>query len=160
MRSANLARANEPVERADDFLDRRPRVESVELEQVDVVRAEAAETTLDGAEQIVPRRADVVRPAAAAEGGLGGDEQLVATALDRLAEDFFRGAFGVDVRESNMFSPASRQTSTSRVASATSVSPHASNSSVVPPKVPLPKLRAGTIRPERPSWRYSMVFTL
>src|SRR4051794_1334472 len=58
--------------------------------------------------------------------------------------------------ESNMVRPASRQMSTSRVASATSLAPHALNSSPPPPKVPVPKLRTGTFRPEPPSCLYSI----
>src|SRR3977135_465941 len=53
---------------------------------------------------------------------------------------------------SNMLTPASRQTSTSRVASATSLEPHAlKNSLLPPPKVPVPKLSKGTLKPELPS---------
>ena len=56
--------------------------------------------------------------------------------------------------ESNMVRPASRQMSTSRVASATSLAPHALNNSPPPPNVPVPKLSAGTFNPEPPSWRF------
>ena len=57
---------------------------------------------------------------------------------------------------SNMVRPASRQMSTRRVASATSVLPQAPNSSPLPPKVPVPKLRTGTLKPELPRKRYSI----
>ena len=43
------------------------------------------------------RRADVVGPVAEAEGRLGRDENLVAAALDRLAEDVLGHAVGIDV---------------------------------------------------------------
>src|SRR5581483_11054775 len=59
--------------------------------------------------------------------------------------------------ESNMLSPASRQTSTRRVASVTSVEPHALNTSPRPPNVPVPKQSAGTLKPDFPSCRNSMV---
>src|ERR1017187_7738689 len=53
--------------------------------------------------------------------------------------------------------PASMQMSTTLRASAmSSVAPHASKNSSWPPKVPQPKQSSGTLRPERPSWRYSM----
>src|SRR5580692_6107222 len=53
--------------------------------------------------------------------------------------------------ESNMVRPASRQTSTSRVASATSLAPQALKNSLPPPKVPVPKLKTGILSPEAPS---------
>src|SRR5450432_247678 len=55
-----------------------------------------------------------------------------------------------------MLSPASRQMSTRRVASATSVVPQARKRSPLPPKVPVPKLSAGTFKPEPPSCLYSI----
>src|SRR5580765_703528 len=57
---------------------------------------------------------------------------------------------------SNMLTPASRQMSTRRVASLTSVAPHALKNSLPPPKVPVPKLRTGTLKPESPSRRNSI----
>ena len=57
-----------------------------------------------------------------------------------------------------MFNPASRQMSTRRVASETSVrAPGFEKLSPPPPKVPVPKLKTGTFRPEPPSCLYSMV---
>src|ERR1700684_1566998 len=52
--------------------------------------------------------------------------------------------------------PASRQTSTSLVASSTPLSPQARKNSLPPPNVPAPKLRAETFKPECPSCRYSI----
>src|ERR1700683_798018 len=49
-----------------------------------------------------------------------------------------------------MFSPASRQISTSRVASATSLAPQALKKSVPPPNVPVPKLSTGTFKQSVP----------
>src|ERR1035441_1931039 len=46
--------------------------------------------------------------------------------------------------------------SRSRRASSTSVAPHALKNSVPPANVAVPKLRAGTLRPEPPKSRYSM----
>src|SRR5271168_4374601 len=60
---------------------------------------------------------------------------------------------------SNRLTPASRQISTSRVASATSLAPHALKNSLPPPKVPVPKLNTGTLRPEPPRIRYSIIAT-
>src|SRR5215470_7827145 len=52
--------------------------------------------------------------------------------------------------------PASRQTSTRRVASATSLAPHALKNSLPPPKVPVPRLSTGTLKPDPPSRLYSI----
>src|SRR5687767_5993727 len=46
--------------------------------------------------------------------------------------------------------------STRREASATSLAPQAPKNSPFPPKVPVPKVSAGTLKPEPPSFRYSM----
>src|SRR6266542_376984 len=59
--------------------------------------------------------------------------------------------------ESTRVRPASRQISTRRVASATSLSPQALNNSLPPPKVPVPRLNTGTLKPDPPSSRYSIV---
>src|SRR5258708_377028 len=58
--------------------------------------------------------------------------------------------------ESNIVSPASRQMSTSRVASATSLAPQDLKNSLPPPNVPVPRLNAGTLNPEPPSCLYSI----
>src|ERR1700691_4687759 len=57
---------------------------------------------------------------------------------------------------SNRLTPASKQTSISRLASAAWVEPHALKKSVAPPTCPVPKESAETLRPEPPSSRYSM----
>ena len=54
-----------------------------------------------------------------------------------------------------MVSPASRQMSTSRVASAASLSPNPLKAPS-PPNVAVPRLRTGTLKPEAPSCRCSM----
>ena len=58
---------------------------------------------------------------------------------------------------SNMLTPASRQMSIRRRACATSVLPQALNSGPLPPKVPVPKLSTGTVMPDAPRRRYSMM---
>src|SRR5271165_4144842 len=50
-----------------------------------------------------------------------------------------------------MVRPASSEMSTSLVASSTSVTPQALKNSLLPPKVPVPRQRAGTLKPEPPS---------
>ena len=94
---ADLAGPHQVVERAQHLLDRRHGVEAVELVEVDVVGAEPAQARLDRPDQVVARRADVVGAGAEAEGPLGGDDHLVAAALDRLAQDLLGHAVRVDV---------------------------------------------------------------
>jgi hypothetical protein len=57
---------------------------------------------------------------------------------------------------SKSVTPASRQMSTSRRASAASVLPHAPNRGPLPPNVPAPNASAGTFSPDAPSRRYSI----
>src|ERR1035438_682 len=59
-----------------------------------------------------------------------------------------------------MFKPASRHMSTRRVASGTSLFPHAAKSSPLPPNVPVPSVNTGTFNPEPPSCLYSILFEL
>src|SRR5260221_1081613 len=54
-----------------------------------------------------------------------------------------------------MLTPASRQTSTRRFASATSLAPQALKNALPPPNVPVPNVSAGTIKPDAPSCLYS-----
>src|SRR6185369_10597303 len=54
-----------------------------------------------------------------------------------------------------MLTPASRQMSTRRFASATSLAPQALKNSLPPPNVPVPNVSAGTIKPDAPSCLYS-----
>src|SRR5580700_6552409 len=56
-----------------------------------------------------------------------------------------------------MVRPASRQISTKCVASLTSVEPQALKNSFFPPNVPVPNVRTGTLKPDPPSNRYSIV---
>lgn len=123
---------------------------------VDVMDGEAAESVFAGLDQMVTRGADVVGAVAHGERGFCGDENAIALAGDGLAEDFFGEAFGVDVSGSKRLTPASRQMSTRRVASPTSLAPQALKNSLPPPNVPAPKLSTGTCWPERPSCLNSM----
>ena len=94
---ADFAGADEPVEGLENFFDGRHRVEGVELIDIDVVGLQAAETGVDGIEQVIARGADIVGAGAHPEGALGGDDDFLAAALESMAEDFFGHAGGVDV---------------------------------------------------------------
>ena len=62
--------AHQLVERLQRFLDRRQRIEPVDLEQVDVVGAEPPQAVFDRLNQVKARRADAIRSRAAAERAL------------------------------------------------------------------------------------------
>ncbi len=94
---AELAGPYEVVEGGEHLLDRGSGVEGVQVEEVDVVRAEAAQGPVDGGDQPGARGARVGRSVARREPGLGGDDHLVAPAPDRGAEYLLRRAAGVDV---------------------------------------------------------------
>src|SRR5262250_390871 len=79
--------------------------------------------------------------------------RLPAIAWPRISSDI---PFEYTSAVSKRFTPASRQMSTSRVASATSELPHALKNSLPPPNVPVPKERTGTSKPDEPNCLYSM----
>ncbi|MHC2389353.1 hypothetical protein ACVIHB_004169 [Bradyrhizobium liaoningense] len=95
---ADLAGTHEHVECCEQLFRRGEGVEAVQLEQVDVVGAEPAQRTVDGREQMLPRRADIVGTLAEAEGRLGRNQNLVAAALDRFAEHPLGFAERIDIR--------------------------------------------------------------
>ena len=153
---ADLAGSHEVIEGAEDLLDRREGVEPVELEEIDVVGAQSPKAGVNGADEMKPRRADVVRIPAMTKTGLRGDEHAIAPGGDGSAEDLFRLPIRVQSALSNMLSPASRHTSTRRVASATATAPQGLKNSLPPPNVPVPRVSTGTKRPDPPSCLNSM----
>src|SRR3569623_3216002 len=80
-----------------------------------------------------------------------------ATALPRISSESPREYTSAVAKK---VMPTSRHMSTMRLAWATSVLPHLLKNSPLPPKVPVPKLSTGTLRPERPSCRYSIAVLL
>ncbi len=94
---ADLAAAEQIVERAQGFFHRGQGVEAVHEVQIDVIGAEPFQAGLAGAYQVVARGALVIRPLAGGKGRLGGNQQLVAPALDGLAENFLGSALGIDI---------------------------------------------------------------
>ena len=97
---ARLAGPHDVVQRFQGLLDRRVRVEPVDLVEVDVVGPEPSEGGVDGLEQVLAGQAAVVRPVGHGEERLGGDHHLVARreVVERAADDLLADAAGVHVR--------------------------------------------------------------
>ena len=94
---AHLALADKGVQRLLHLLDRRQRVEAVQVVNVHIIGAQAAQTGFERPPQTVARRARVVRPVAQAKGRFGRNQRPVAFALERLAQHLFRAALRVNV---------------------------------------------------------------
>ena len=80
---ADLAGAHQIVERAQGLVERRERVEAVQLVEVDVVELQAAQAGLDLVDDMVSALAAAVGLLAHHAGGLGGDDDLVARQFQR-----------------------------------------------------------------------------
>src|SRR5579883_2226336 len=93
----NLAAAHEPVERVKRLLYRRRSVEPVHMVDVDVIRAEPPQTPFQLLDQVVARRADIIRPLAESKGRLCRNQQLVSFAGDRFAGDLLRKTVRIDI---------------------------------------------------------------
>src|SRR5215831_6076053 len=93
----DFAAADQLLQRGENFFHRRFRVVTVELEEIDIVGAEAAQTAFYRADEVKTGGSHFVHPLAATEGRLRGDQNLVAAALDSRTQDFLRFASGVDV---------------------------------------------------------------
>src|SRR6202789_893200 len=94
---ADLAGANELIERGERFLDGSVVVLAVQLEQVDRFDLEPLERAFRRLQKMLARRPVVIRTVAQREFRLGGKEHAIALALDRLAQDLLGEAGRVDV---------------------------------------------------------------
>jgi hypothetical protein len=65
---------------------------------VDVINAETPQARVTGPEQVMARRADIIRTFAESKGRLGRNQELVALALYDLAQNFLGKPIRVDVR--------------------------------------------------------------
>src|SRR5581483_838300 len=95
---ADLAGANELVERRQSFFDRGLGILAMQLEEIDMIGAEPLQRGVDRLDQMLARGAEAVRTGAGRKRALGGDQQAVALALDRLAEDLLRASLVIDIR--------------------------------------------------------------
>src|SRR5262245_15577521 len=93
----NLARAHEIIERAERFFDRRERIEAVQLIQVDVVGSQTPQAVVDGVDQVIARRADVIQCRPGAKCALRRNQQAIAPTLDRLSKNLFCATSRIDV---------------------------------------------------------------
>src|SRR5882672_8493651 len=94
---ADLSGLNQAVERAQYFLDGGEGVESVKMVDVDVIGAQTAQTGFAGLDQVMSRRAQVIRPFPHPKCGFRGNQNLVAAPRNRFAQNFLREAFRVNV---------------------------------------------------------------
>ncbi|KAG0960826.1 hypothetical protein G6F31_010266 [Rhizopus arrhizus] len=96
-----MAVLHQGVQGAHGFLDRRRRVEPMDLVQVDMVQLKARQTLLHAVQDVQARIAARIHTGAGLAEDLGGDDHVVARPLQvtpRLSGDHFRPAFGVHVR--------------------------------------------------------------
>src|ERR1700739_5022946 len=94
---ADFAAANEGVERFESFFDGSELVEAVHVVDVDVIGVEAAEAGFGGADDVIAGGTGVVWPLAETKRGFGGNEKILALAVDGLAEDFLGEAVGINI---------------------------------------------------------------
>ena len=94
----DLAPGDQSVERAHDFLGRCRSVEGMELEQIDIVGAQAPQRILDRADQPGAGRAPILRSISHRQTGFGRDQHGITAVADRRAENLLGGAVGIDVR--------------------------------------------------------------
>src|SRR3990172_1550448 len=91
-----LASPHHVVERAQRLVHRRLGVGVMDLVEVHVVGAEAAQRALDGVEDMLARGAAVPGPGAHGARALGGDHEVVAAAPEPPAQNLFGAAHGVE----------------------------------------------------------------
>ena len=95
---ADLARANQIVERTECLFNRSQCIEAMKLVEIDVVRPQPFQTSFDRGNQMLPRRADIIQRPAVSKRAFSGNQDLVSSAFHGLAQYSFRHAGGVDVR--------------------------------------------------------------
>src|SRR6185369_1138920 len=94
---AYLAGADQILERAQGFVERRQGVEVVRLIQIDVVGSQAAQARLAGFQDVAPREAGLVGARFESNEDLGREDDLFAARSQGLAEHFLRLAERVDI---------------------------------------------------------------
>ena len=94
---AYLAAGDQMMHRLERLLDGSDAIPVVQLVEVDVIGAQPLETGLDGANQVVARGAGSVGVIAQRASALGGEDDVVALAAQRLAGNFFRQPERVEI---------------------------------------------------------------
>ena len=94
-----LAGLHDVVQRFERLLDRRLRVEAMDLVEVDIVGREAAKRGLDRQHDVLAREAAIVRPGTHRKKDLRGDHDVVAAAefAQGTSDDRFRHTDGIHV---------------------------------------------------------------
>jgi len=97
---ADLAGLHDIVECIDGFLDWGRGIEAVDLVEIDIIEAEAAQAVVDGVHHMLAREADFVRARAHRAAQLCRNDDVFAVGaevLQRAAEDFLRDAARIDI---------------------------------------------------------------
>ena len=81
---AHPARSHQIVQRRQRLLERRQRIESVQLVQIDVIELQALQARIDLVEQMMARLSAAIRLSIHDAGRLGGDDELVRAAAEVL----------------------------------------------------------------------------
>ena len=157
---AHVALPHELVERAHGLLDRRGRIEAVDLVEVDVVELQPLQAGLDPVHDVAARGAARVRARAGLVEDLGRDDHVLARHLEilqRLAGDLLRHAPGVHIGGVDEVDAGVNRLATRRSASACCRPPIWLEMPSVPPKVMVPRQSSETNRPVRPRGWLRMV---
>src|SRR5271168_4023083 len=88
---------HEIVERAENFFRRSKSVKAVQMINVDVVGPQPPQARLASLDQMVPRRAEIVRSRGHAKRRLARDQNIGASPTNRFAEDLLRDAVGIHI---------------------------------------------------------------
>ncbi|MNZ68634.1 hypothetical protein D3C78_869040 [compost metagenome] len=89
-----LARAHDLVQRATGFLKRRVGVETVGIEDIDVIQTHALQALVAGGDYVFAAAPFAIGAGPHVVTGLGGDDHLVAITSEIRLQDFTEGGFG------------------------------------------------------------------
>src|ERR1700733_2471534 len=95
----HLTDSDQIAENAERLLDRRCGISTMQLIEVDVIRLQAAQGSVDAAVNVLARQSHAVRARLHRQADLGGDDDLVSARklADRLSERVFAFAIRVKV---------------------------------------------------------------
>ena len=152
---ADLAVVHEGVEGVEDLLHRRHAVPLVHLVEVDVVGAQAPQARLARPDEVMAGEPGVVGTVAHGEARLGGDQDVLAPALEDLAHDLLGTPGGVDVRRVDQVDAGLERLVDQGTRLRRSPRRRWAAPAPASPNVIVPRVSADTRSPLRPSCRYS-----